>query len=137
MVGKLIVFEGLDRSGKSTQCSKLVEVLNSLGYFSELLKFPNRTTQIGQIISQHLQNIIHLSDETFHLLNSANRWELSKIILEKLNSGINIILDRYIYSGLVYSLSKGLDFQWCQNSDKGLPIPDFIIFIDLDIDINK
>jgi len=40
--GALIVFEGCDRSGKSTQCKKLVEALNNDGIKAKLWRFPGR-----------------------------------------------------------------------------------------------
>ena len=40
--GALIVFEGCDRSGKSTQCKKLVDALNGDGIKAKLLRFPGR-----------------------------------------------------------------------------------------------
>ena len=42
--GALIVFEGCDRVGKSTQCRKLVEALKKGGMRAELMKFPGEFT---------------------------------------------------------------------------------------------
>lgn len=73
--GRLIVVEGLDRSGKSTQCQRLVETLLATGSPAKLLKFPDRTTHIGQMINAYLTSNTELSDHVIHLLFSANRWE--------------------------------------------------------------
>ena len=45
--GALIVFEGCDRVGKSTQCRKLVEALKNGGMRAELMKFPGEFTVHG------------------------------------------------------------------------------------------
>ncbi|EGR29897.1 thymidylate kinase, putative [Ichthyophthirius multifiliis] len=50
-------------------------------------------------------------------------------IVEKINSGITIISDRYAYSGVCYSTAKGLNVEWCKNCDKGLPQPDIIFYL--------
>lgn len=47
MRGLLIAFEGLDRTGKSTQCKLLNEFLTTLGQKSEVIKFPQRNTDFG------------------------------------------------------------------------------------------
>ncbi|KAH3678522.1 hypothetical protein WICMUC_001539 [Wickerhamomyces mucosus] len=130
--GNLILIEGLDRSGKTTQTTRLVETLQRKGKEVELIKFPDRTTPIGRLINAYLvDKSFQLSDQSAHLLFSANRWELAEQIKQKLENGTNIILDRYVYSGIAYTAAKGLDFQWCKNCDIGLPKPDLIIFLNL------
>lgn len=75
--GYLIAVEGCDRCGKSTQCFKMQAWLQEkLGHPVEYWKFPDRTTPIGQLINGYLTGNFELSDETIHLLFSANRWEL-------------------------------------------------------------
>ena len=54
--------------------------------------------------------------------------------MDTLNEGKNVILDRYVYSGVVYSAAKGLDLNWCLNPDKGLPKPDLLFYIEIDRD---
>jgi dTMP kinase len=73
--GALVVLEGLDRSGKSSQCSRLVSYLEAQGLSAELWRFPDRTTDVGQMISAYLTNASQFDDHTIHLLFSANRWE--------------------------------------------------------------
>ncbi|CAB4272655.1 unnamed protein product [Prunus armeniaca] len=73
--GALVVLEGLDRCGKTTQSTRLVANLEKLGHSAELWRFPDRTTSVGQMISSYLSNKSQLDDHTIHLLFSANRWE--------------------------------------------------------------
>lgn len=129
--GLLIVFEGLDKSGKSTQAKLLTDALNARSMPTEICRNPNRTTNIGQMINDYLCKKIELEDHAVHLLFSANRWETVKQLKEKLNSGINLVVDRYAYSGVAYTAAKtGFDFEWCKQCDKGLPKPDFVCFMD-------
>ncbi|NP_001307832.1 thymidylate kinase isoform X4 [Pongo pygmaeus] len=73
--GALIVLEGVDRAGKSTQSRKLVEALCAAGHRAELLRFPERSTEIGKLLSSYLQKKSDVEDHSVHLLFSANRWE--------------------------------------------------------------
>ena len=104
--GSLIVFEGCDRSGKTTQVKKLVEKLNELGKPAKMLRFPERSTGIGSIIDSYLTRKIELDDHAVHLLFSANRWELEKEITSSIAAGTNILIDRYAYSGVAFSAAK-------------------------------
>lgn len=54
-----------------------------------------------------------------------------------LSEGWTLILDRYAYSGVVFSASKGLDYNWCVACDKGLLKPDRVLFLDLSIEVAK
>lgn len=73
--GALIVLEGLDRCGKTSQCGRLHSYLEELGHSIELWRFPDRNTGVGQMISSYLANQSNLDDRAIHLLFSANRWE--------------------------------------------------------------
>ncbi|XP_021900733.1 thymidylate kinase isoform X3 [Carica papaya] len=114
--GALIVLEGLDRSGKSSQCSRLLSFLERLGYPADLWRFPDRNTSVGQMISTYLSNKSQLDDHTIHLLFSANRWEKRSLMEAKLKAGITLIVDRYSYSGVAFSSAKGLDVDWCKKA---------------------
>ncbi|KAI9359851.1 thymidylate kinase-like protein [Pilaira anomala] len=132
--GLLIIVEGCDRSGKSTQCDNLVSRLKNEGTDTELIKFPDRTTQTGKMIDSYLQQKSELDDHAIHLLFSANRWEAMKSLEEKLKSGKTLVVDRYAFSGVAFSSAKGLDLEWCRNPDIGLLSPDIVLFLDLDIE---
>jgi len=132
--GALILFEGLDRSGKSTQANLLLNSLKDKGIAVQLIQFPDRKTEIGRLIDSYLKSKVDLSNEALHLLFSANRWERSNEIRELLLSGTTVILDRYVYSGVAYSVAKGLPYGWCIESDRGLPSPDLIIHCNIPVE---
>jgi dTMP kinase len=96
--GTLIVVEGLDRAGKSTQCARLVSNLEHQGHKVKHMRFPgilritnaegavanqasftDRTTTIGSMIDTYLKNQIQSDDHVIHLLFSANRWEAAYV----------------------------------------------------------
>ncbi|RUS76209.1 hypothetical protein EGW08_016016 [Elysia chlorotica] len=129
--GKLIVFEGCDRSGKSTQCAMLTDRLRKDGHKVEQLKFPDRTTSIGIMINNYLANKEDQSDEVIHLLFSANRWEQMQKMSKLLLGGTHLVIDRYAYSGIAYSAAKGMDLHWCRQPDVGLIKPDRVIYMTL------
>eukprot|EP00889_Picochlorum_renovo_P007463 jgi/Picre1/34493/NNA_001961.t1 len=132
--GALIVFEGVDRAGKSTQCAKLVEHLESLGRPAELWRFPDRSTTIGGMINSYLSNTTDVDDGCIHLLFSANRWEKRDLMLEKLSQGVTLVVDRYAFSGVAFTAAKGRDMlnrEWCMAPDTGLVAPDAVFFLEL------
>lgn len=46
--------------------------------------------------------------------------------------------DRYAYSGVCYSVAKGLNFDWCLGADRGLLQPDLVFYIDMSaVDLAK
>ena len=130
--GALVVVEGLDRSGKSSQCSQLVTSLRSLNIPVRYVRFPDRTTAVGSMINQYLTGTSQLDDHSIHLLFSANRWEAAGGIRTDINHGITVIVDRYSYSGAVYSAAKqnaSLSLDWAWQPEVGLPRPDLCLFL--------
>ena len=102
--GALIIFEGCDRSGKTTQCQRLVKYLSeNLPMIGEgltaakMMRFPDRETEIGKTISGYLKQEQHLEDQVVHLLFSANRWERRLDLVKALEAGQHVIVDRYVF----------------------------------------
>ncbi|MCJ1429155.1 Thymidylate kinase, partial [Sticta canariensis] len=125
--GALIVIEGLDRAGKSTQCERLCQHLEQQGHSVKLLRFPDRSTPIGACINAYLRNETQQEDHSIHLLFSANRWEAAAAIRADIAAGTTVVIDRYYYSGVVYSVAKpraGISLQWAREPEVGLPRPD-------------
>lgn len=131
--GAFIVFEGIDRCGKSTQIKKLADYLTERGHNIVCMRFPERSTPIGQTIDAYLKNTTELDDKTLHQMFCKNRWEFNDSILRDLTQGKTIIADRYAYSGVAYSAAKGIDLEWCKEGDIGLTAPDKVFFMDMDV----
>lgn len=106
-----------------------VELLTAKGVDTMQTNFPDRSTAIGNVINNYLQNNQELSDEVIHLLFSANRWERMNSIKKDLLAGTTVICDRYVYSGVAYSVAKGLDFDWCWAPETGLLKPDAVFYL--------
>jgi dTMP kinase len=140
--GAFIVFEGIDRCGKTTQCKALEKFIDERcarsdgSKSSALFRFPNRESQIGKLINDYLASTAptDINDRTIHLLFSANRWEQEDLILKTLESGVSIICDRYAYSGVAFSSAKGMDMDWCRSCDRGLPAPDCVLYLDMPVE---
>lgn len=135
--GSLIILEGLDRCGKSTQSKLLCESLKSMDIPYIHMVFPDRETNIGKTINDYLTSNNDLDDRVIHLLFSANRWEKNNLILEALKTGITVVCDRYIHSGSAFTNAKGYDIDWCLNADKGLTNPDLVIYLEIDPENTK
>ncbi|GLC50878.1 hypothetical protein PLESTB_000442000 [Pleodorina starrii] len=128
--GALIVFEGGDRCGKTTQCSKLVERLRSQGVDAVMWRFPDRSTSIGAAINAYLAEQSHLDDAVVHMLFVANRLEKREEMLRLLAGGTTLVLDRYSYSGVAYTAAKGLphlSIEYCKSVEVLLPAADLVL----------
>jgi dTMP kinase len=136
-MGKIIVLEGLDKSGKTTQARLLHDHLNDKHKDqTELLSFPDYSTKIGGEIRCFLDGKAQYNSETKHMLLAANRWEKKENILESIKLGKTIILNRYYQSNLAYGLANGLDFEWLSILDRGMPKEDVTIILDINPQIS-
>ncbi|KAI8944059.1 thymidylate kinase-domain-containing protein [Xylaria longipes] len=133
--GAFIVFEGMDRAGKTTQAKLLQLRCIESGREVKFMRFPDRTTPIGQMIDSYLKGQADIEDHVIHLLFSANRWEAAQKIKTELEAGHTIICDRFYHSGIVYSAAKqlsSLSLSWAKAPEVGLPRPDMVLFLDLE-----
>jgi dTMP kinase len=136
--GAFILFEGVDRCGKTTQTNRLLQNLKDRNAKVSLRRFPSSKpcteTTIGKIINSYLSNESNLEDRSIHLLFSADRWECKEDIENTLASGETILVDRYAYSGVAFTAAKGYDLEWCKSCDLGLPAPDKVIYLSMPIE---
>ena len=131
--GLLIVLEGIDQCGKTTTSKLLKNKLEELNLKTIIQTFPDKSTLIGNVINSYLQGNTKLSPQESHLLYSLNRHEKKSFMEEKLYNNYNIICDRYIFSGIAYSLANGLDYNFCLNTEQYLIKPDLTFYFDISI----
>ncbi len=118
MKGKLIVIEGTDCSGKETQTKLLVKRLQSDNIKCEMFSFPNYDSPTGKIVGGPYLGKEYICDGWFSegannvdpkvatLYYAADRKYNIKKIEEFIDNGINVILDRYVYSNLAHQCGK-------------------------------
>ena len=145
----LVVLEGLDGAGKSTQVNKLKQYLISLFGDIEYIHFPRYDAPVyGSLISRFLRGDFG-NNETVHpqlvaLLFAEDRHGAAPAMMETLDKGGCVLLDRYVYSNIAYQCAKLSDpaeaeelRNWIFNTEYGdfqLPKPDLNIFLDVPID---
>ena len=127
--GKIIVIEGIDKAGKTTQANLLLKKLKGKKYVK--FDFPDYSSPVGKEIKHFLDGDRDYSDEVKMMLLSANRWEKKFEIESLIGKGTSIIMNRYYQSNLVYGLSKGLKLNWLLALDEGLPKADLVVVIDI------
>ena len=144
----LVVLEGLDGAGKSTQVKKLRTYLESLFGSLEYVHFPRYDAPVyGDLISRFLRGDFG-SNEAVHpqlvaLLFAEDRHGAAPQMRKTLAAGGHILLDRYVYSNIAYQCAKLTDpveaeklRDWVFNTEYGdfeLPKPDLNIFLDVPI----
>lgn len=145
----LIVLEGLDGAGKSTQVKKLKQYLLEKCGELEYIHFPRYDAPVyGELISRFLRGDFG-DNESVHpqlvaLLFAEDRHGAAEGIKARLADNKTVLLDRYVYSNIAYQCSKLTDEQeveqlrrWIFNTEYNVfkePVPDLNIFLDVPID---
>jgi dTMP kinase len=153
----LIVLEGLDGAGKSTQVKRLKEYLTSKGVTLRYLHFPRYDSPLyGELIGKYLRgdfgSIEQVHPQIVALLFALDRMDAAATIKEWLAAGDCVLLDRYVYSNIAYQCSKiMMQPQFAQNREQlakelrdwifdteynkyGIPKPDLNLFLNVPIE---
>ena len=143
---KLLVIEGVDGAGKSTQIKLLSEHLRNEGYRTEFLHFPRTDAPyFGELIARFLRgefgSLGEVSPWLVAMLYAGDRKDASDMIARWLKSGSYVLLDRYTYSNIAYQCAKLNDpaeqdrlMDWILDLEFrhfGIPEPDLNIFLDV------
>ena len=131
--GRLIVVEGIDGSGKSTQLSLLQTFLVSEGYdvsvtewnSSPIVKDTTKRGKKKNLFSPTTFSLIHATD-------FADRHERS--ILPPLQAGLIVLADRYAYTAFARDVARGCDFSWVRGLYEFATRPDLALYFRVDID---
>jgi dTMP kinase len=101
-MSKLIVFEGIDGSGKTTQAKLLYEALVAADVRCIITREPGGTA-LGSLLRDEIVEAGGMSPNTELLMFAADRaYHMEKIIKPALDDGIVVICDRYVHSTIAY-----------------------------------
>ncbi len=106
--GKLIAFEGIDGSGKTTQVNLVVEELKRLGKKVIFTKEPT-DREIGKLIRKVLSGEVKIPPIALQYLFSADRTVHQEEIIRFLKEGNLVITDRYFWTGVAYAVADMQD----------------------------
>lgn len=132
--GKLIVFEGIDGSGKTTQARMLFDEMLRRGNNRVVLTAEPTNGGIGRIIRNDLKERDESIDpRTMQLIFTADRSQHARQIIEPRLAGGNIVIcDRYYYSTAAYAHAFGLNIEEFLHVNKALfPKPAVALIFDL------
>lgn len=152
MKSKLIVIEGLDGSGKATQTKLLADKLTSMGKTVRKLEFPDYDSPSSSLVKMYLngdfgknpEDVNAYAASAFYAVDRAasylKNWKTD------CNNGSVILCDRYCTSNIIYQMSKVKNderdsfIEWQSDFEYnklGLPVPDAVIYLDVDPDVSQ
>jgi len=130
LAGKLIVVEGADGSGRSTQIAKLVDWLEASGHATVQVGLKRSTLVSEELEKAQEGNILsHTTLSLFYATDFAD--QLENIILPALRAGFMVLADRYIYTLMVRDLVRGMDETWLKNLYGIALIPDAVFYLNV------
>ncbi len=130
LAGKLIVVEGADGSGRSTQIVRLREWLEGCGHATVQVGLKRSTLVSEELNQAQLGNI--LSRTTLSLFYATDfADQLENIILPSLKAGFMVLADRYIYTLMARDLVRGMDEAWLKNLYGMAVVPDAVFYLNV------
>ncbi len=153
MIGKLIVIEGVDSSGKATQTEKIYKRLDVERYSVKKVEFPNYNNESSALVKMYLNGDFGNTPEAVSPYIASVFYTVDRYVSFKkewedfYKEGGIVIADRYTTSNIIHQASK-IQNQSCKDEfsnwlwdfefDKfRLPIPDAVIFLDMPPEYGK
>src|SRR5207248_7838036 len=133
--GKLIVVEGIDGSGKSTQLLLAMRYLQAKGlkpFFTEwnsadLVKAVTKKGKKKMTLTPMTFSLLHATDFAHRLINN---------ILPPLKAGMVVLADRYVYTAFARDVVRGCDPVWVRKVYGFAPRPDLALYFNVPIDVS-
>jgi len=132
--GRLIIVEGIDGSGKSTQVRLLQRWLESLGYrvfFTEwnsadLVKKTTKRGKKKRSLTPTTFSILHATDFAHRFITN---------ILPPLKAGMVVLADRYVFTAFARDVVRGCDRDWVRKVYRFAPRPDIAYYFRVPIEV--
>src|SRR3954447_526330 len=133
--GKLIIVEGIDGSGKSTQLQLAMRYLESTGYpvfFTEW-----NSADVVKAVTKKGKKKMSLTPMTFSLLHATDfAHRLVHNIFPPLKAGMIVLADRYVYTAFARDVVRGCDRAWVRQVYQFAPRPDRAFYFNVPIDVS-
>jgi dTMP kinase len=109
--GKLLVLEGIDGTGKTTQTARLAEILEQAGHRVVTISFPQYDLPTGDLIVRHLKTgeFADASPQAISVMYALDRFAACSNIKQELDAGSIVIATRYTISNAAYQGAKIID----------------------------
>ena len=131
LAGKLIVVEGADGSGRSTQIAQLVDWLETCGHATVQVGL-KRSTLVSEELERAQDGNI-LSRTTLALFYATDfADQLENIMMPALRAGFIVLADRYIYTLMARDLVRGMDEAWLKNLYSIALEPDAVFYLEVE-----
>lgn len=132
--GLLIVIEGTDGSGKSTQLELLKRSIENQSY--GVLVSEWKTSKLIADVIDDAKDRNLLNATTFSLIYAADFADrLENQIIPALKSGFIVLLDRYTYTAFTRDVVRGQDIEWVKKLYDYAPEPDLVFYLDMPVDV--
>ena len=130
--GRLISFEGIDGSGKTTISTRVYRAIKNRGV-PVTYTFEPTYSKVGSIVHLILNGDLEASGSFQALMFAADRVNhFETEISPNLKSGVNVLVDRYVHSSIAYQGAVLKDEDWVRTINRSVPTPDLAIYIDVD-----
>ena len=146
MKGKLIVIDGLDGSGKSTQSERVKDALQKLGKEVRLISFPDYSEPSSTLVKMYLNGEFSSDPSDVNAYAAGSFYAVDRFASfkkfweEDYLQGKVILATRYTTSNAIHQMGKLKKEQWddylgwlsdFEYQKLGLPVPDTVIFLDM------
>ncbi|HEY7086970.1 MAG TPA: hypothetical protein VH518_02710 [Tepidisphaeraceae bacterium] len=133
--GKLIIVEGIDGSGKSTQLQLAMRYLQAKGlkpFFTEW-----NSADLVKAVTKKGKKKMTLTPMTFSLLHATDfAHRFTHNILPPLKAGMIVLADRYVYTAFARDVVRGCDRAWVRRVYQFAPRPDRAFYFNVPIDVS-
>lgn len=150
-MGKLIVLDGLDGSGKTTQFEIIAEKLEK-AHSIKAISFPDYDNPSSALVKMYLNGEISGSAEGVNAYAASSFYAVDRYASYKMfweenyRSGDIVLASRYVSSNAIHQMVKLPESEWDKYLDwlndyeygkLGLPKPDLVIFLDMPVEISQ
>lgn len=126
--GMLIVIEGMDSSGRTTQIEKLASWIEEKGHAVVQVGL-KRSNLVGKALEEAKKGNV-LSAQTMSLFYATDFYDqLENRIIPALKAGYIVLADRYIYTLMARDVVRGVDYDWVKSLYSMAIIPDAVYFL--------